>query len=92
MMIQLPHPDATSALLTGSTISANAAPHPYSDIVEKGPNVKRLFFFSDYLGERVTSGLRASKRAFVEANPRKAAEMFSNPRNLRSLSKRRKRC
>ncbi|POR48316.1 ABC transporter substrate-binding protein [Bosea psychrotolerans] len=72
MMIQLPHPDATSALITGGTISAYAAPHPYSDIVEKSPNVKRLFFFSDYLGERVTSGLLASKRAFVEANPQVA--------------------
>lgn len=68
-MIQLPHPDATSALISGGTISAYAAPHPYSDIVEKSPNVKRLFFFSEYLGERVTSGLLASKRSFVEANP-----------------------
>jgi ABC-type nitrate/sulfonate/bicarbonate transport system substrate-binding protein len=71
-MIQLPHPDATSALLTGGTISAYAAPHPYSDIVEKSPNVRRLFFFSEYLGERVTSGLLASKRSFVEANPQAA--------------------
>lgn len=71
-MIQLPHPDATSALLTGGTISAYAAPHPYSDIVEKSPNVRRLFFFSEYLGERVTSGLLASKRAFVEAQPQAA--------------------
>ncbi len=68
-MVQLPHPDATSALISGGTISAYAAPHPYSDIVEKSPNVRRLFFFSDYLGERVTSGLLASKRSFVEANP-----------------------
>jgi NitT/TauT family transport system substrate-binding protein len=71
-MIQLPHPDATSALITGGTISAYAAPHPYSDIVEKSANVRRLFFFSDYLGERVTSGLLASKRSFVEANPQTA--------------------
>jgi len=71
-MIQLPHPDATSALITGGTISAYAAPHPYSDIVEKSANVRRLFFFSDYLGERVTSGLLASKRSFVEANPQAA--------------------
>lgn len=71
-MIQLPHPDATSALITGGTISGYAAPHPYSDIVEKSANVRRLFFFSDYLGERVTSGLLASKRSFVEANPQAA--------------------
>jgi ABC-type nitrate/sulfonate/bicarbonate transport system substrate-binding protein len=68
-MIQLPHPDATSALITGGTISAYAAPHPYSDIVEKSPNVKRLFFFSDYLGERVTSGLLATKGSFIKGNP-----------------------
>lgn len=69
LMIQLPHPDAAAALMTGATISAYAAPHPFSDIVEKSPNVKRLFYFSEYLGERVTSGLLATTGGFVKANP-----------------------
>lgn len=76
-MIQLPHPDATSSLIAGGTISAYAAPHPYSDIVEKSPNVKRLFFFSDYLGERVTSGLLATRASFVGANPIAAKAIVS---------------
>jgi ABC-type nitrate/sulfonate/bicarbonate transport system substrate-binding protein len=54
---------------TGGTISGYAAPHPYSDIVEKSPSVHRLFFFSDYLGEKVTSGLLATTRAFMKKSP-----------------------
>ncbi len=69
MMVQLPHPDATAALLAGGTIAAYAAPHPYSDIVEKSPKVHRLFFFSDYLGEHVTSGLLATTGAFMKTQP-----------------------
>lgn len=66
MMVQLPHPDATSALLSGGTISAYVAPHPYSDIVEANPKVHRLFYFSDYLGEKVTSGLLATTGKFMD--------------------------
>lgn len=68
-MVQLPHPDATTALISGGTISGYAAPHPFSDVVEKAPNVRRLFFFSEYLGERVTSGLLATRGDFIKKNP-----------------------
>lgn len=65
MMVQLPHPDATSSLLSGGTISAYVAPHPYSDVVEADPEIHRLFSFSDYLGQQVTSGLLATTQKFV---------------------------
>ncbi|WP_171070435.1 ABC transporter substrate-binding protein [Methylobacterium terricola] len=68
MMVQLPHPDATASLLAGGTIVGYAAPHPYSDIVEKSGKAHRLFYFSDYLGEKVTSGLLATTGAFMKTN------------------------
>ncbi len=65
-MVQLPHPDATSGLLAGGTISAYVAPHPYSDVVAADPKIHHLFNFSDYLGQQVTSGLLATTAKFVE--------------------------
>ncbi|KQR29986.1 hypothetical protein ASF91_14185 [Rhizobium sp. Leaf155] len=66
MMVQLPHPDATSGLLAGGTINAYVAPHPYSDVLETDPKVHKLFNFSDYLGQQVTSGLLATTGKFIE--------------------------
>ncbi|MCM2292637.1 ABC transporter substrate-binding protein [Allorhizobium sp. BGMRC 0089] len=66
MMVQLPHPDATSALIGGGTISAYVAPHPYSDVVGADPKIHRLFNFSDYLGQQVTSGLLATTQTFID--------------------------
>ncbi|WP_411906448.1 ABC transporter substrate-binding protein [Rhizobium mayense] len=66
MMVQLPHPDATSALLAGGTISAYVAPHPYSDVMEADSKIHKLFNFSDYLGQHVTSGLLATTGRFID--------------------------
>ena len=66
MMVQLPHPDATSALLAGGTISAYVAPHPYSDVMEADSKIHKLFNFSDYLGQHVTSGLLATTSKFID--------------------------
>lgn len=65
MMVQLPHPDATSGLLAGGTISAYVAPHPYSDVLDGNPKIHKLFNFSDYLGQQVTSGLLATTGKFI---------------------------
>jgi NitT/TauT family transport system substrate-binding protein len=66
MMVQLPHPDATSGLLAGGTISAYVAPHPYSDVLEANSKIHKLFNFSDYLGEQVTSGLLTTTGKFID--------------------------
>ncbi|MBW9071276.1 ABC transporter substrate-binding protein [Agrobacterium pusense] len=66
MMVQLPHPDATSGLLAGGTISAYVAPHPYSDVLEANAKIHKLFNFSDYLGQQVTSGLLATTGKFID--------------------------
>jgi NitT/TauT family transport system substrate-binding protein len=66
MMVQLPHPDATSGLLAGGTISSYVAPHPYSDVLEANSRIHKLFNFSDYLGQQVTSGLLATTGKFIE--------------------------
>ncbi|WP_337269893.1 ABC transporter substrate-binding protein [Oryzifoliimicrobium ureilyticus] len=66
MMVQLPHPDATSGLLAGGTISAYVAPHPYSDVLDGNPKIHKLFNFSDYLGQQVTSGLLATTGKFID--------------------------
>ncbi|SCY74626.1 ABC transporter substrate-binding protein [Rhizobium sp. NFACC06-2] len=66
LMVQLPHPDATSALLAGGSITGYVANHPYSDIVGADPKIHKLFDFSDYFGQRATSAILATTGKFMK--------------------------
>jgi NitT/TauT family transport system substrate-binding protein len=71
MMISLPHPDATSALLAGGTIVGYFSVPPYSQILARDSRVHLVTTSKEILGgfEASGAGLGGSER-FVDANPR----------------------
>jgi NitT/TauT family transport system substrate-binding protein len=71
LMISLPHPDATSALLAGGTIAGYFSVPPYSQILARDSRVHLVTTSKEILGgfEASGAGLGGSER-FVDANPR----------------------
>jgi NitT/TauT family transport system substrate-binding protein len=71
LMISLPHPDATTALLAGGTIAGYFSVPPYSQILARDSRVHLVTTSKEILGgfEASGAGLGGSKR-FVDANPR----------------------
>lgn len=70
LMVSLPHPDATTALLAGGTIAGYFSVPPYSQILARDSRVHLVTTSKEILGgfEASGAGLGGSQR-FVDANP-----------------------
>jgi len=70
LMVSLPHPDATTALLAGGTIAGYFSVPPYSQILARDSRVHLVITSKEILGgfEASGAGLGGSQR-FVDANP-----------------------
>jgi NitT/TauT family transport system substrate-binding protein len=70
LMVSLPHPDATTALLAGGTIAGYFSVPPYSQILARDGRVHLVVTSKEILGgfEASGAGLGGSQR-FVDANP-----------------------
>lgn len=68
--VSLPHPDATAALLTGSTeIAAHLSNSPFQERALQDPNVHRILSSYDVLGGAVTPTYVYATTEFRDENP-----------------------
>ncbi len=77
LMVSLPHPDATAALLSGGTISGYCAVPPYSQMFLHNARIHAVLTSREIFGgfEASGAGLAGSQR-FVDANPTVTRAVF----------------
>jgi NitT/TauT family transport system substrate-binding protein len=77
LMVSLPHPDATVALLTGGTISGYFAVPPYSQMLAHDQRIHAVLTSREIFGgfEASGAGLAGSQR-FVDTNPMVTRAIF----------------
>jgi NitT/TauT family transport system substrate-binding protein len=70
MLVTMPHPDATAALLSGKTITGYVASQPFSMVLSKSNKVHAVITSKEILdGAQATGAVVAAGRKFVDANP-----------------------
>jgi NitT/TauT family transport system substrate-binding protein len=70
LLVLMPHPDATAALLAGKTITGYVASQPFSLVLRKSDKVHLVMTSKDILdGGEATGAVVAAAKKFVEANP-----------------------
>jgi NitT/TauT family transport system substrate-binding protein len=75
--VSLPHPDATAALLSGSTeITAHLSNQPYQEQALKNPKVHKILSSYEALGGPITPTLAYSTIKFREENPKTYRAFF----------------
>jgi NitT/TauT family transport system substrate-binding protein len=77
MIVNLPHPDATAALLAGQAIAGYFATPPFFQVVSKDPKITRLFTAQEMFGVTPSGATLATSQGFVEDNPKVAKAMFT---------------
>ena len=65
-MVSLPHPDATIALISGTTITLYFATPPFSTTLDSQPGIHRVTSSKDILGEEITGGMLATTTRFPQ--------------------------
>lgn len=77
MMVALPHPDATAALLAGEAISGYFATPPFSQILERDPRISKVMAASELFGGKdATANTLVATQGFVDDNPKVAQALF----------------
>lgn len=75
--VTLPHPDATAALLSGSTeINSHLSNTPFQEQALRDPNIHKIFSSFDVLGGPVTPTYVYTTVAFREENPKTFQAFF----------------
>jgi len=75
--VTLPHPDATAALISGSTeITGHISNQPYQDQALKDPKVHKIWSSYDVLGGPFTPTLAYTTVKFREENPKTYEAFF----------------
>ncbi|KQT47332.1 hypothetical protein ASG43_09360 [Aureimonas sp. Leaf454] len=75
--VSLPHPDATAALLSGSTeIAAHLSNSPFQERALEDPKVHKILSSYDVLGGPVTPTYVYATTAFHDENPKLAQAFF----------------
>ncbi len=69
LLVSMPHPDATAALLSGRVISGYVATAPFTAILKKSDKVHVVITSKQILGEEVTGVALGAGKKFVDANP-----------------------
>lgn len=71
LTVNLPHPDATAALLSGSsTITAHFSNPPYQEQALQDPKIHKVLSSYDIMGGRITPTLLYATSKFRNENPR----------------------
>ena len=68
-MVSLPHPDATTALLSGGSISLYFAAPPFTNALEATPNIRKVMDAQDIIGRPFSGALLGSTAKFADENP-----------------------
>jgi NitT/TauT family transport system substrate-binding protein len=77
LMVSLPHPDASAAIMGGQAIGGYFATPPFSQMVEKDPKIHAVLkstAISD--GEKLTGAMLSAQQSFVDANPKVAQALL----------------
>jgi ABC-type nitrate/sulfonate/bicarbonate transport system substrate-binding protein len=70
LLVTMPHPDATAALLAGKTITGYVASQPFSMVLSRSNKVHAVITSKEILdGAQATGAVVAAGRKFVDANP-----------------------
>lgn len=78
LMVTLPHPDATAALIAGGTeITAHLSNSPFQNQALKSPNVHKVFSSYDIFGGPVTPTVAYTTLKFRENNPKTYQAFFN---------------
>jgi len=77
LMVSLPHPDASAAIMSGQAIGGYFATPPFTQMLEKNSKVHavmRSTVISD--GQKVTGAMLSAQQSFVDDNPRVALALL----------------
>ncbi len=77
LMVSLPHPDATVALLGGKAVTGYFATPPFSEFLARDPKVHVVLTSREILGGvDATAAAVGGSRAFLDKNPKVARALF----------------
>jgi NitT/TauT family transport system substrate-binding protein len=69
LLVSMPHPDATAALLSGQIIAGYVATAPFTAILKRSDKVHIVTTSKEILGEEMTGVALGAGKKFVDANP-----------------------
>ena len=69
LLVSMPHPDATAALLSGQIISGYVATAPFTAILKKSDKIHVVTTSKEILGEEMTGVALGAGKKFIDANP-----------------------
>jgi NitT/TauT family transport system substrate-binding protein len=69
LLVSMPHPDATAALLAGRVISGYMATAPFIAVLRRSDKIHTVITSKDILGDEATGVILGGKKKFVDANP-----------------------
>jgi NitT/TauT family transport system substrate-binding protein len=70
LMVSMPHPDATGALLSGSGISGYFSTPPFTQVLAKDSRVRPILTSTEIKGKDSTAAAVTVTEGFVEDNPK----------------------
>jgi NitT/TauT family transport system substrate-binding protein len=72
LLVSMPHPDATAALLSGRIIAGYVATAPFIGVLRRSDKIHVVITSKDILGEEMTGVALGAAKKFVDANPKVA--------------------
>src|SRR5580704_6322784 len=69
LLVTMPHPDATAALLSGRVIAGYVATAPFISVLKKSDKIHTVTTSKDILGEEMTGVALGAPKSFATTNP-----------------------
>jgi NitT/TauT family transport system substrate-binding protein len=69
LLVSMPHPDATAALLSGRVIAGYVATAPFIAVLRKSDKIHIVTTSKEILGQEMTGVALGAPKKFVDANP-----------------------
>ncbi len=85
--VQLPHPDATVALISGTGISLYFAAPPFISTLEASGKCHKVLDGQDIMGSPYSGALLASTKVFADANPKAVTVLVDGLKEAMDLIK-----
>jgi NitT/TauT family transport system substrate-binding protein len=84
-MVQLPHPDATAALISGTGITLYFAAPPFISTLEASGKCHKVVDGQEIMASPYSGALLASTKAFADANPKAVAVLVAGLKEAMDL-------
>jgi NitT/TauT family transport system substrate-binding protein len=85
LLVSMPHPEATAALISGQGISGYLATAPFLAVLKHAANVRVVTTSRDAFGDEVTGVALGASKKFVDANPAAARAVIAATEDAMSL-------